>query len=287
MHPKGVEEPNGSTNMARRRGGRSHRSEELPLISLIIGIVFLVFMVSLLIRFLVGENPWIILIGLGIVGAVTAWRVSVYVQRIRKYKDTPYYRDTRMPYADLRRPGIGFEVDVYNALHLDFPHAKFIPNALIAREDAVNQYFEIDVVMISRKGAFAIELKDWAGMIYGGKDDDRWDIGRQHDQQRIVNSYYNPYKQNEKHIEDLNKIHPFDYHNHVIFSQRGNIGDGMEGVSYYKHFVEHVEKMPDTLDEFIIKELYAKLNDKLKPHRREQHIERIKYNQKKYSNRRY
>ncbi len=64
-----------------------------------------------------------------------------------------------------------------------------------------NTSSQIDHVVVSRYGVFVIETKNYAGIIFGEEDDQRWTqvIGEQR------NSFYNPLKQNQRHVQVISK----------------------------------------------------------------------------------
>jgi len=137
--------------------------------------------------------------------------------------------------------------------------------------------------MFSPKGIFALEIKDWQGFIYGHKDDEYWTVGYKNEQNRSAKQVYSPYKQNERHIEDLNNVYPSPYYiNHVIFSERGNIGEGMEDVTKLEGFYARYKQLENCMDVVDINEHYQAIRSKLNPDKLPDHIERIKFNQAKY-----
>lgn len=63
---------------------------------------------------------------------------------------------------------------------------------------------EIDCVLLSRKGIFCIEIKNWIGHITGDDSSECW-IQEYDDPTMEDKEHRNPYKQNESHCEILEK----------------------------------------------------------------------------------
>jgi outer membrane protein assembly factor BamE (lipoprotein component of BamABCDE complex) len=82
---------------------------------------------------------------------------------------------------------------------------KVIPNAIFQRHDeGTNQ---IDLIIISKKGIFVVEMKDYKGWIFGDENHINWtqslNAGKGQSKQY---KFRNPIKQNENHIKTLKKI---------------------------------------------------------------------------------
>ena len=77
---------------------------------------------------------------------------------------------------------------------------------------------EVDAILISHKGVFCDETKNWNGHIYGGDEDEFWEQ-KYDDPNRPNRKNRNPVKQNEGHCAALNRIlnGEFPIYNTVIF----------------------------------------------------------------------
>ena len=82
-----------------------------------------------------------------------------------------------------------------------------------------NETTELDTVLVTKKGIFCIEVKNWSGTIYGNKRDKYWTevykgYGREDKQ------LFNPYIQNENHCYILEQVLPerFKADNIIIFT---------------------------------------------------------------------
>ena len=135
---------------------------------------------------------------------------------------------------------------------------------------------EIDCVLISRKGIFCIETKNWVGHIRGSDEDETW--VQEYDDEDMMNRYHtNPVMQNEKHCailkRFLNNRYPID--NIVIFV---NLEYWYEIHSKYVYSINEFknyyrELNDDELTPEEIKQIYQKLlryvatEEELKQHR--------------------
>ena len=79
---------------------------------------------------------------------------------------------------------------------------------------------EIDCVLISRKGIFCFEVKNWIGRVNGFECDDFW-YRKYMSRHSKAKQIKNPVKQNETHVRAINKVLGYEYfvHNVVLFSQ--------------------------------------------------------------------
>ena len=90
---------------------------------------------------------------------------------------------------------------------------------------------EIDCVLISHKGIFCIETKNWVGHISGNDEDEYWHQAYD-DPYMSDRDHRNPIKQNEGHCAALKKLFYDNYevYNIVIFAE---LEDGCEIESQY------------------------------------------------------
>lgn len=108
---------------------------------------------------------------------------------------------------------------------------------------------EIDCILISRKGVFCVETKNWVGHVKGSDEDEEW-VQVYDDPDRANRHHRNPVIQNKEHCEVLERKLDGKYKvaNIVIFAKIGFI----LGVDSEYAF---------TINEF--KNYYRGLNDKL------------------------
>lgn len=77
--------------------------------------------------------------------------------------------------------------------------AKFVSNCLLEKENG--QTTEIDMILITRKGVFVFENKDYNGWIFGRADDDEWTASYASGWGSSKKyRFYNPIKQNTSRI---------------------------------------------------------------------------------------
>lgn len=135
---------------------------------------------------------------------------------------------------------------------------------------------EIDCVLISRKGIFCIETKNWVGHISGNDDDEYW-FQEYDDPYMSDRQHKNPVKQNEGHCAILERKlnNRFNVDNIVIFA---DLEDGWGINSNYaftiRQFKEYYRDLNgDEILESELKPIYQKLlpfvatDEELKSHR--------------------
>ena len=137
---------------------------------------------------------------------------------------------------------------------------------------------ELDCVLISHKGIFCIETKNWVGHISGNDEDEYWH--QEYDDPYMADrDHKNPVKQNEGHCAILErKLHNnYQIDNVVIFA---NLEDGCGIESYYAFTIPsfmgyYHELNDDELNPSQIKAVYEMLRpfvatpEELKRHREE------------------
>lgn len=121
---------------------------------------------------------------------------------------------------------------------------------------------EIDCVLISRRGIFCIETKNWVGNIKGNDEDEYW-IQKYDDPWKADRKHKNPVHQNEEHCQILERIlhKRFDVENVVIFvslEYRGGIdSDYAFTIREFENY--YYDLYPDVINEAELKPLYQKL----------------------------
>lgn len=99
--------------------------------------------------------------------------------------------------------------------------ARFLLNLYIPKREG--ETTKIDVLMLSTKGVFVFEIKNYSGWIFGDEDRKNWyqtllrGRGRSHKE-----SFYNPIMQNRTHIKYLKTLLGEDtpMHSFITFSER-------------------------------------------------------------------
>lgn len=128
---------------------------------------------------------------------------------------------------------------------------------------------EIDLLMITRKGIYVFESKNYSGWIFGNENYKTWT--------QIIyqkrNKFLNPIWQNKKHILALDgALKEFDnirFESYIVFSKRCTLKKVIYDQRKYKvikrngvidNIIESLESNDDILSEEQIKEIYNYLN---------------------------
>lgn len=149
--------------------------------------------------------------------------VTILIARYIEYKKSAYYQVTKHPYlfvrSDLGRYG---EYHTYKRLkRFEAEGAKYLFNVYIPTGNG--ETTEIDVLMLSPKGIFVFESKNYSGWIFGNEYQKNWcqtlpaGRGRSHKEH-----FYNPVMQNRSHIKHLKAFlgEGIPMHSIIAFSER-------------------------------------------------------------------
>ena len=149
---------------------------------------------------------------------------------------------------------------------------------------------ELDIIMISTKGIYVVENKNYSGWIFGDEQSKNWCEtlkGKKF-------FFYNPVKQNKSHIKNLEKILNIGedkYISLITFNKNAILKKvKTESPKLYvkkyeelKKFIKEQEKYSDILQHEEIEEIYKSLllGTQLNDEEKQKHIERIKRQYKK------
>lgn len=149
--------------------------------------------------------------------------IIFYLYENKKYKAGAYYQITKNPLLSLRKDlGKYGEYLTYRQLkHFENEGAKFLFNVYIPKENG--ETTEIDVLMITPKGVFVFESKNYSGWIFGSENQKNWyqtlpaGRGKSHKEH-----FYNPVMQNRSHIKHLKALlkQPMPLYSVIVFSNR-------------------------------------------------------------------
>ncbi len=139
------------------------------------------------------------------------------------HRGTTYYKVTHVPYFRMRRDlGRFGEYLTYRYLRKhEKEGAKFLFNLYIPKGEEGTT--EIDVLMISAKGLFVFESKNYSGWIFGSEYQPKWyqtlPQGRGKSRKEV---FYNPIMQNRTHIKHLKAMlgDAIPMHSIITFSDR-------------------------------------------------------------------
>ncbi len=145
-----------------------------------------------------------------------------------------------------------------------------------------NSTCQIDHVLISRKGVFVIETKNYSGKIYGNAEQEHW---RQIIGYNANNTFYNPIKQNLAHVFEIKKVikRNIPVYNCVIFAS-GNIEDvNVYEVFTPETFIIFYDSIKDIMGISDIKEIASEINKKTEEDNisDEEHVNNVVDNQRK------
>lgn len=128
--------------------------------------------------------------------------LSLAIYPAIQYRKTTYYRITKKSFRLLDAGSYG-EYLIYKKLrHHEMAGGKFLFNLYVPAPNGQNS--EIDVLLITSKGLFVFESKNFSGWIFGNEAHKNWTqmlpqgLGRS----RKI-SFYNPVMQNGSHITHL------------------------------------------------------------------------------------
>ena len=130
--------------------------------------------------------------------------IVVLIKKNKEYKSGAYYQVTKLPYLSVRNnSGRYGEYLTYKYLkQFEFNGVGFLFNIYIPKDNG--ETTEIDVLMISPRGIFVFESKNYSGWIFGSENQKNWyktlpaGMGRSHKEH-----FYNPVMQNRSHIKYL------------------------------------------------------------------------------------
>lgn len=95
---------------------------------------------------------------------------KIQLNRVKKYQESTYYKQTQVDYYDLHHGDIGRygEFLVYDELKpLEREGIRLLFNTYIPKPDGTTS--EVDVIIISKCGIFVVESKNYSGWIFGDK----------------------------------------------------------------------------------------------------------------------
>ena len=162
--------------------------------------------------------------------------------------DYSFNSNNIIPLSDLRgRQGERIINDCLSKLILEDEY--LLTNLLLPLKNGKKT--EIDCVLISRKGVFCIEVKNWVGHIIGDEQCDYW-IQKYNDLSIPDKKHRNPFKQNEKHCSKLEKELDYEYNvfNIVLFTNLEDRSQLYSPSTYdIDSFINYYKRLPDKLYE--------------------------------------
>ena len=133
------------------------------------------------------------------------------------------------------------EGSVRKAITANFkaPHYHLLNNLTLPDQDGTTQ---IDHVLVSTKGVFVIETKNYSGWIFGDEKAKQWTQVVY----RVKNRFQNPIRQNFKHLKviqnELDFLPKEQIHSIVVFVGDAKFKTPMpKGVLYLHQLVDHIK----------------------------------------------
>ena len=195
----------------------------------------------------------------------------IIYKRNKDYKEELYYKITNVPYSIIKRDiGKNGEYLTYKYLKsFEAQGAKFLFNIYMPKKDETT---EIDVLMISQRGIFVFESKNYSGWIFGDDTRKYWyqtlPSGRYSSHKE---KFYNPVFQNNTHVKYLRSLigDTVPIYSIITFSDRCELMN----VQIHNHKVKVINRYQvhklissiykdnpwDVLTESQIEEIYTKL----------------------------
>lgn len=207
----------------------------------------------------------------------------IYLKKLSAFRKSAYGKQTDQKFWNIiNDKGARGEYRVSQVLEkVPFEH-RMIFNCYIPNQKGDKT--ELDIIMISTKGIFVIENKNYNGWIFGDEKSKNWC-------QTIYNTknfFYNPVKQNRSHIKNLEnilKIGEGKYVSVITFNSNANLkkihteSENLYVLSYNKisDFFKNY-KRENCLTTKEIEAIYQKLipGTQLTSEEKKAHIERIK-----------
>lgn len=204
----------------------------------------------------------VLLLGLGFV-------IYSYLKDMGKAEEINRYK------TEEERKGYELEEKIYNLACKN--NLKVLQNIIIP--NTTGKTTEVDVLILSKKGFYAIEAKNYFGGIAGNKLWKKWTIT--YDKKRnIKRSFMNPINQNRNHINCLRLMFPrFKFENMVVFGEHAILSKELRktfNVKTYKGFEYFMENVLPTKDDSLTAEEVESVYNFLKRYKdgdRDAHIE--------------
>lgn len=154
--------------------------------------------------------------------------LAIFIVKNKNYKNGAYYQSTKIPLLSLNRDigKFGEYLTYKNLRYFEKNGAKFLFNVYIPKSNG--ETTEIDVLMLSQKGIFVFESKNYSGWIFGNENQKNWYQTLSYGKGKIhKESFYNPIMQNHSHIKHLKALINEDIpmHSIIVFSERCTLKD--------------------------------------------------------------
>lgn len=149
-------------------------------------------------------NPFPLMLAIIVTSAIAfvIVEISIFLYENKQYKKSTYYEITKNSYLSvINNKGKYGEYLLYKNLKLlENDNNKFLFNIYLPKEN--NKTTEIDLLLISSKGLFVFESKNYSGWILGNESNTKWTQVLYDNKQYFLN----PIIQNKLHIKHLKQL---------------------------------------------------------------------------------
>ncbi len=154
--------------------------------------------------------------------------ITVILIKYVQYKNSTYFKVTKNSFFSVRKDtGKYGEYLTYNCLKkMEYEGSRFLFNVYIPKENGETS--EIDVLMISHKGVFVFESKNYSGWIFGKENQKNWCQVLPSGKGRSKKEhFFNPIMQNRSHIKYLESVigNNIPSYSVIVFSERCTLKD--------------------------------------------------------------
>ncbi len=275
--------------MSYRRYRRSYgRNNGAGLLFIFFVVVYVAYKIASLIDYLLKEKPYILYIGATVLVFIIGLVLYFVIRNKRRPEEIQTYGEDAgdLEFSVVSTPG---EKEMYDALKMFEPWgARFVMNCLLKKDSGDTT--EIDMVMVTRKGIFVFENKDYTGWVFGSEDDQMWTATYRGGFKGIKrHKFYNPVKQNEGHIKALKDKYGdgIPFYSLVVFSDECRLkkvpANGKARIIHASDIVDVITTIMRAasdvqIPEERINEVYTSLfaNRCMSKDQMEQHIEKIR-----------
>lgn len=130
------------------------------------------------------------------------------------------------------KKGAEFELDVVKRINELYPTAKVLQNLIIPKKKGGTT--EIDVLVLTDKGFFVLECKNYNGFVVGKAKSKKWTIFYY---KKYKKTFYSPIVQNRGHVFALRDMFPkYFFSNIVIFSDSSKLAKDIFNAKEVKSF---------------------------------------------------
>lgn len=161
------------------------------------------------------------------------------------YLKTEYYAKQLAKYSsEEAKKGAEFELEVVEEIKRQHPNAKVLHNLILPTK--YGKTTEVDVLVLTNKGFFVLECKNYNGFVVGKPNTKKWTIFYH---KKFKKTFYSPIVQNRGHVFALRNMFPkYFFTNMVIFSDNSKLAKDIFKANEVKTFKGFVWFLSNTLN---------------------------------------